>query len=144
MAVVQMQGAAVVRISSCSVEDKYDKIINGVRKMKKVVAYVTQTCPHCKTAKDFLRTNHIPYEEKDVNGDPQALKEFQMLKMTGVPSFLIGEEVMVGFNPDKLLGLLDFTVEPCPTCGKYYKVPKGKGKIKVTCKSCNTQFEKLT
>ena len=37
--------------------------------MKKVVAYVTQTCPHCKTAKDFLRANHIPFEERDVNAN---------------------------------------------------------------------------
>lgn len=112
--------------------------------MKRVVAYVTQTCPHCKTAKDFLIANHIPFEAKDVNADAQALKEFQMLKMTGVPSFLVGEEVMVGFNPEKLMSMLDFTVEACPKCGKHYKVPKGKGKLRVTCKDCGAQFEKMT
>lgn len=112
--------------------------------MKKVVAYVTQSCPHCNTAKAFLRSNHIPFEERDVNSNPEALKEFQMLKLTGVPAFLIGEELMVGFNEARLLSLLDFTVEPCPKCDKHYKVPKGKGKIKITCKSCGEQFEKIT
>lgn len=112
--------------------------------MKKVVAYVTQTCPHCKTAKDFLKSKHIPFEEKDVNADPQALKEFQMLKLTGVPAFLVGDELMVGFNPDQLLSKLDFTVEACPKCGKHYKVPKGKGKLKITCKACGAQFEKMS
>lgn len=112
--------------------------------MKKVVAYVTQSCPHCKTAKDFLRSHHIPFEEKDVNANPEALKEFNILKLTGVPAFLVGEELLVGFNGDKLLSMLDFTVEPCPKCGVHYKIPKGKGKIRVTCKSCGTQFEKMT
>ncbi len=112
--------------------------------MKKVVAYVTQTCPHCKTAKDFLRTNHIPFEERDVNANPEALKEFQMLKLTGVPAFLVGEELMVGFNAEKLMSMLDFTIEACPGCGKHYKVPKGKGKVRITCKACGNQFDKLT
>lgn len=112
--------------------------------MKKVVAYVTQTCPHCKTAKDFLRTNHIPFEERDVNASAEALKQFQMLKLTGVPAFLVGDELMVGFNGEKLLQMLDFTVEACPSCGKFYKVPKGKGKIRITCKACGNPFEKLT
>ncbi len=112
--------------------------------MKKVVAYVTQTCPHCLTAKQFLKEHHIPYEERDVNSDPKALKEFQMLKLTGVPAFLVGDELMVGFNGEQLLSRLDFTVEPCPNCGKYYKLPKGKGQIRITCKACEHQFVKMT
>ncbi|MBR5948660.1 MAG: hypothetical protein IKZ82_08475 [Clostridia bacterium] len=30
----------------------------------------------------------------------------------------------------------------CPKCGKEYRAPKGKGKIRVTCKECGEQFEK--
>lgn len=30
----------------------------------------------------------------------------------------------------------------CPQCGKRYRAPKGKGRIKVTCSSCGKQFEK--
>lgn len=32
----------------------------------------------------------------------------------------------------------------CPSCAKELRVPKGKGKINITCPSCNTKFEKRT
>lgn len=30
----------------------------------------------------------------------------------------------------------------CPHCGNYSRVPKGKGKIKITCRVCKKQFDK--
>lgn len=32
----------------------------------------------------------------------------------------------------------------CPSCGKSLRVPKGKGKINITCPSCKTVFEART
>lgn len=32
----------------------------------------------------------------------------------------------------------------CPNCKQRLRVPKGKGKIRVTCAKCGTQFEKRT
>lgn len=32
----------------------------------------------------------------------------------------------------------------CPSCSKTLRVPKGKGKINITCPSCNTTFESRT
>ncbi|MCI8593818.1 MAG: hypothetical protein HFF09_01010 [Oscillospiraceae bacterium] len=29
----------------------------------------------------------------------------------------------------------------CPNCGKYLRVPRGKGKINVTCRNCGVSFE---
>ena len=29
----------------------------------------------------------------------------------------------------------------CPNCGQYLRVPRGKGKINVTCRSCGVSFE---
>lgn len=29
----------------------------------------------------------------------------------------------------------------CPNCKQYLRVPKGKGKISITCRSCGTSFE---
>ena len=29
----------------------------------------------------------------------------------------------------------------CPNCGQYLRVPKGKGKITVTCRSCKASFQ---
>ena len=43
--------------------------------MKDVILFTTQTCPHCKTAKAFLKQNHIQFVEKDVNVDAAAQQE---------------------------------------------------------------------
>ncbi len=32
----------------------------------------------------------------------------------------------------------------CPSCGTFSRVPKGKGKVKITCKKCGTQMIKRT
>jgi len=32
----------------------------------------------------------------------------------------------------------------CPNCGQQLRVPKGKGKISITCRNCGTRFEKTT
>ena len=29
----------------------------------------------------------------------------------------------------------------CPSCGQYLRVPRGKGKINVTCRSCGASFQ---
>lgn len=35
-----------------------------------------------------------------------------------------------------------FSYVKCPNCKNYSRVPKGKGKIKVTCRVCKKQFER--
>ena len=32
----------------------------------------------------------------------------------------------------------------CPTCGTVLRVPKGKGRVRITCKSCASVFERST
>ena len=32
----------------------------------------------------------------------------------------------------------------CPSCGQQLRVPRGKGKISITCRSCGVSFEKKT
>ncbi len=32
----------------------------------------------------------------------------------------------------------------CPNCGQQLRVPKGKGKLSVTCRNCGVSFEKTT
>ncbi|MDN5351546.1 MAG: glutaredoxin 3 [Clostridiales bacterium] len=108
--------------------------------MKEIIMYTTSTCPHCKTAKEYLNSKGFHYIEKNASVDPVARNEMAAKKLMGVPSFVIGDETIVGFDRQKIEALLDYTVEACPKCGQRARVPKGKGTVRITCKQCQNTF----
>jgi glutaredoxin len=108
--------------------------------MKEIVMFTSSTCPHCKTAKRYLDEMGFKYIEKNVGLDKNAQQEMISRKLMGVPSFIIGNETIVGLDKNKIEALLDYTVERCPSCGQKSRVPKGKGKVKITCKSCGEAY----
>lgn len=62
----------------------------------------------CQKAKEYLSSNGIQFEAKDVASDPNQLQE--MLEVTGglrgVPVIVIGSEVTRGFNRPRVAALL--------------------------------------
>ena len=74
---------------------------------KKVVIYMTPTCPWCHRAKDYLSRKGISFTEHNVAEDREAAKEMiDKSKQMGVPVIIVDGEVVVGFNQSKLDGLL--------------------------------------
>lgn len=76
--------------------------------MKKVTVYTSNTCPHCKAAKNYLRENNIDFEEKNVDEDRLAIDYLVEKGHRGVPVINIEGEDIVGFNKelvDEKLGL---------------------------------------
>jgi glutaredoxin 3 len=70
---------------------------------KNVKIYTLPTCPHCKTAKEYLSQKGITYQEFDVGKDKEAAQE--MVKISGarsVPVLAIGNEVIVGFDSNRI------------------------------------------
>ena len=87
-----------------------------------------------------MKTEGYKFTEKNVSINQAYQKELVDLGARGVPTFLIENEVIVGFDKNKIVNLLDYKVIKCPTCSKRMRIPKNKGKIKVTCKECDTKF----
>lgn len=59
-------------------------------------------------AKEFFNANNVAYTEHDVASD--AEKRTEMIDMTGqmgVPVIQIGEDVIIGYDEDKLKELLE-------------------------------------
>lgn len=106
--------------------------------MKDVIVLTSSTCGYCKLAKDFLNQNKIHYVEKDVNLDPQARQEMTSRNITGVPTFLIGKDVVVGFDKKRILELVDHRLVQCANCKTTMRVPTNEGRILAKCPKCKS------
>jgi glutaredoxin-like YruB-family protein len=74
---------------------------------KQVIIYSTPVCHFCNTAKDFFTEHDVSYTEHDVAAD--AEKRQEMIDMTGqmgVPVIRIGDDVVIGYDEDKLKELI--------------------------------------
>lgn len=71
--------------------------------MKDVFIYTTPTCMYCRAAKEFFKEHNVTYTEFDVSTD-QAKREEMIQKsgQMGVPVIMVGGEMIVGFNRDKI------------------------------------------
>lgn len=79
-----------------------ESLANTVR----VVLYSQPGCAPCFAARNFLKSRNVPFEYKDVQADPQAFRELMDLGSRSTPTLKVGEEVMIGFDPEKLEAML--------------------------------------
>jgi alkyl hydroperoxide reductase subunit F len=71
--------------------------------MSKVTVYSTQYCQYCRMAKAFLDKHGVPYESIDVGADRAAAeKMIELSGQRGVPVIVIDNEVIVGFDTQRL------------------------------------------
>ncbi len=72
-----------------------------------IVIYSTPTCHYCNMTKEFLKENNVEYTDYNVAEDTD--KRAEMIEKSGqmgVPVIMIGEEMLIGFNEDKMRELL--------------------------------------
>ncbi len=76
---------------------------------KNIVMYSTPTCVHCQKAKRFFEKKGIEYTDYNVSEDIEKRQE--MAEKTdgklSVPVIEIGEDVLIGFNENKISELLE-------------------------------------
>ncbi len=74
---------------------------------KKVTIYSTPTCHYCHMAKDFFTENNVPFEDYNVQTDLTKRREMiDKSGQMGVPVIYIGDQLVLGFDEDKLKDLL--------------------------------------
>jgi glutaredoxin 3 len=72
-----------------------------------VTIYSTPVCHFCHAAKEFFQENNVAFTEHDVAAD--VVKRQEMIDLTGqmgVPVIKIGNDVVIGFDEQKLRELL--------------------------------------
>jgi alkyl hydroperoxide reductase subunit F len=68
-----------------------------------VAIYTTPSCQYCKKTKAFFDENDISYTEYDVSEDQEKRQEMvEKSGQMGVPVTIIGDEIITGFDEDKL------------------------------------------
>ena len=80
--------------------------------MVSVKIYSTERCPFCTMAKEWFNANNIKFTEINVEDDQEKAQEMiEKSGQVGVPVIIIEkdgkEEIIVGFNQDRLAELLD-------------------------------------
>lgn len=76
--------------------------------MKNVTIYTTPTCSYCKAAKAFFKEHNVAYMEYDVAADREKAQEMiQKSGQMGVPVILVGDDMIVGFDEDRVKSLLN-------------------------------------
>lgn len=78
---------------------------------KNITIYSTPTCHFCQMTKDFLKEKGISYTEFNVASDLEKRQEMiQKSGQMGVPVIFVGEEMIIGFDKERLASLLSITV----------------------------------
>lgn len=74
---------------------------------KDVHIYSTPTCHFCHMAKDFFAANDVKFTDYNVATDLEKRKEMvEKSGQMGVPVITVGDELIVGFDEDRLRELL--------------------------------------
>lgn len=75
---------------------------------KQVEIFSTETCHFCHMAKDWLTSKNVPFVDYNVGTDLAKRKEMvELTGQLGVPVIKIGNEIMIGFNPDQMAKILE-------------------------------------
>lgn len=77
---------------------------------KTVTIYSTPTCHFCQMTKEFFKEKNITYTDYDVAHDMVKRQEMiQKSGQMGVPVVIIGDEMIIGFDKEKLASALGVT-----------------------------------
>ena len=75
--------------------------------MPTVTIYSTPSCHYCHAAKDFFTAHSVPFSDFNVASDlPRRQEMIQKSGQMGVPVIYIGDELIVGFDEDRIKELL--------------------------------------
>jgi len=70
--------------------------------MKTITMYSSNGCPRCEKAKKFLGEKGYKFVERDIQFDKNAQQELRDMYVSGFPSFIIGNEIIEGFDTKRI------------------------------------------
>jgi glutaredoxin-like protein NrdH len=71
-----------------------------------VVIYTQPNCRPCHSAMEFLQQKGVPFVAKNIAESVEAQEELLALGSRSTPTLKIGDEILIGFSPSKILKAL--------------------------------------
>jgi glutaredoxin len=83
--------------------------------LEKVTMYTLSTCPWCRKTKKYFTEHNIPFEYIDYDLADEAtqtriMDELDAAGATGFPFVKIGDQVVIGYRPDRYASLMGIQV----------------------------------
>jgi glutaredoxin len=73
----------------------------------KVIVFTQQDCPPCAWVKNFLTQRGVQFEERSIDTGFSVVRELtKKYKSRSTPTVVIGDEVLIGYHPERLAQLL--------------------------------------
>ena len=73
----------------------------------RVIVYSTSSCGWCRRTFAWLDSRGVPYENRDIQADPQHQRRlFALTGTRAIPVVVIGERLVRGFDPRRMRELL--------------------------------------
>lgn len=73
----------------------------------KVIVFTQQDCLPCGWVKTFLSERGVEFEERSIDSGFGVVTEMtQRYKSQSTPTVVIGDEVLIGYDPERLVQLL--------------------------------------
>lgn len=91
------------------IEDiKEQKMEEMQQSQPEVEIFTTPTCPYCKKLKQWMEQEGVDYVEHNVAEDrEQAVRMMKKTGQQGVPQTFVGDQAVIGFQPQKIESLLE-------------------------------------
>lgn len=72
--------------------------------MSPITIYTKDNCPQCKMTKRFLSDKNVPFEEKNIDHEPEYVNWLKEQGFRSVPIVKTKDDALtiVGFRPDQL------------------------------------------
>lgn len=73
----------------------------------KVIVFTQQDCPPCGWVKEYLSRRGIDFEERSIDSGAAVARELtHTYKSQSTPTVVVGEHVLIGYDPERLGQLL--------------------------------------
>ncbi len=77
-----------------------------------VMLFTAKSCPPCVSARAYLTKRGVPFAERTVESQDDAMEFKRLTKAEGVPVATLGTQVLVAFDPADWDNLFDATGYP--------------------------------